>query len=193
MRTIKTALLLFISLWITTGVVYPAVVTLIGQLAFPKQAAGSLLRKSDGTVAGSRWIGQPFSDPKYFWSRPSATSDFPYNPMASGGSNLGPTNKDLLKQVEERIKSLREAGLPGPVPSDLVLASGSGLDPHIGLEAALLQIPRVAKARQVTEDRLRQLLQDHWEGRQWGFLGEPRINVVQVNLALDNLEKARGR
>ncbi len=193
MRTIKTAILLFVSLWITTGLIYPMVVTIVGQLAFPEQATGSLIRGGDGTAVGSHWIGQPFSDPKYFWSRPSATADFPYNPMASGGSNLGPTNKDLLKQVAERVKSLEESGLPRPVPSDMVLASGSGLDPHISLESALRQASRVAKARRMEEGRLRQLLQDHGEGRQWGFLGEPRVNVVELNLALDKLEKARGR
>ncbi len=192
MRSIKTAILLFISLWITTGLVYPVVVTIIGHLAFPEPAGGSLLRKGDGTVVGSSLIGQAFADPRYFWSRPSATADFPYNPLASGGSNLGPTNKDLLQQVADRVKSLQEAGMPGPKPSDLVMASGSGLDPHISLEAALLQMPRVAQARQVEEARLRQLVQDHLEGRQLGFLGVPRVNVVQLNLALDKLD-AHGR
>lgn len=192
MRTIKTAILLFIFLWITTGLVYPVVVTIITQLAFPEPASGSLLRKGDGTVVGSGWIGQSFAGPKYFWSRPSATADFPYNPLASGGSNLGPTNKDLLQQVADRVKSLQGAGMPGPMPSDLVMASGSGLDPHIRLETALLQIPRVAQARQVDEARLRQLLQDHLEDRQLGFLGVPRVNVVKLNLALDKLY-AHGR
>jgi len=192
MRTIKTAILLFVLLWISTGLVYPVVVTLMAQLAFPEAAAGSLLRKGDGTVIGSGLIGQSFTDPKYFWSRPSATADFPYNPLASGGSNLGSTNKELLQQVADRVKSLEEAGMPGPKPSDLVMASGSGLDPHIGLETALLQIPRVAQARQVEEARLRQLVLDHLEGRQLGFLGVPRINVVKLNLALDKLD-AHGR
>lgn len=185
MRSIKTAILLFISLWMTTGVVYPVVVTIIGRLAFPDQTAGSLMRKGDGTAVGSRWIGQPFSDPKYFWSRPSATSDFPYNPLASGGSNLGPTNPDLLKQVAERVKSLQASGIKGPVPSELALASGSGLDPHIGLEAALAQAPRVAQARRMEEARVRQLVLVTLEDRQLGFLGVPRVNVLQLNLALD--------
>ena len=192
MRTIKTAILLFVLLWISTGLVYPVVVTLMAQLAFPEPAGGSLLRRGDGTVVGSGLIGQSFTDPKYFWSRPSATADFPYNPLASGGSNLGSTNKELLQQVADRVKSLEEAGMPGPKPSDLVMASGSGLDPHIGLETALLQIPRVAQARQVEEARLRQLVLDHLEGRQLGFLGVPRINVVKLNLALDKLD-AHGR
>jgi potassium-transporting ATPase KdpC subunit len=187
MRTLRVAILLFVSLTIITGVIYPAVVTIIGQLAFPDQAAGSLIRKGDGTVMGSKLIGQTFSDPKYFWPRPSATADFPYNSMASGGSNLGPTNPELLKTVADRVKSWQEAGETGPVPSDLVQSSGSGLDPHISLEAALLQIPRVARLGQVSEEKLQQLVQDHLEGRQLGFLGMPRVNVLKLNLALDRL------
>lgn len=187
MKIFKTAGLLFIFLTVITGVIYPVIVTVIGQLAFPEQAAGSLIRKGDSTVVGSVLIGQSFSDPKYFWPRPSATADFPNNPMASGGSNLGPTNPDLLKQVTDRIKSLQAAGLPGPVPSDLVLASGSGLDPHISLEAAILQIPRVAGVRRLGEEKLRRLVQDHLEERQMGFLGAPRVNVLKLNLALDKL------
>jgi K+-transporting ATPase ATPase C chain len=180
-------MLLFVSLTIITGVIYPVTVTIIGRLAFPEQAAGSLLRQGDGTVIGSELIGQPFSDPKYFWPRPSATADFPYNPLASGGSNLGPTNPELLKAVADRVKSWQEAGGTGPVPSDLVQSSGSGLDPHISLEAALSQIPRVARVRQVGEEKLQSLVQDHLEGRQWGFLGVPRVNVLKLNLTLDRL------
>jgi K+-transporting ATPase ATPase C chain len=191
MRTIRPAICLFIFLWIATGVVYPAIVTIIGQLAFPKPAGGSLIRKADGTVIGSTLIGQPFSNPKYFWPRPSATADFPYNPMASGGSNLGPTNPALLKEVTQRVKYLQDAGMPGPVPSDLALSSGSGLDPHIGPEAAFLQIPRVAGVRQVGEEKLRRLVQEHTEGRQWGFLGDPRVNVLTLNLALDEMTHGR--
>jgi K+-transporting ATPase ATPase C chain len=188
MKTIKQAVLLFISLSILTGVLYPVVVTIIGQLAFPHQAAGSLVHRADGTLTGSALIGQPFSDPKYFWSRPSATSDSPYNGLASGGSNLGPTNPDLIKQVADRIGTLQSSGLPAPMPADLVMASGSGLDPHITLEAALLQLPRVAKARKLEEARVYLLVQEHLEGRQLGFLGVPRINVVKLNLALEKLE-----
>jgi len=187
MKTIRTAILLFICLTVVTGVIYPGIVTLIGQLAFPRQAMGSLVRQKDGAPAGSLLIGQPFSDPKYFWSRPSATSDFPYNPLASGGSNLGPTNPELLKQVAERVAALKASGLPGPAPADLVMASGSGLDPHIRLETALLQVYRVAGVRGLTEDRLRLLVLEQAEGRQWGFMGVDRVNVVKLNLALDNL------
>ena len=187
MKTIRTAILLFICLTVTAGVIYPGIVTIIGQLAFPRQAMGSLVRQADGSPAGSLLIGQPFSDPKYFWSRPSATSDFPYNPLASGGSNLGPTNPELIKQVADRVGALKAAGMPGPAPADLVAASGSGLDPHIRLETALLQVYRVAGGRSLTEDRLRRLVQEQAASRQWGFLGVDRINVVQLNLALDNL------
>jgi K+-transporting ATPase ATPase C chain len=189
MSSVRTAILLFISLWMATGIIYPGIVTVIGQLAFPEQAGGNLIRRGDGALAGSLLIGQPFSDAKYFWPRPSATADFPYNSLASGGSNLGPTNKELLTQVADRVKSLKASGLPGNVPSDLVLASGSGLDPHISPEAAVLQIPRVARARGWEEERLRQLLESHLETRQLGFLGMPRVNVVQLNLTLDKLDR----
>ena len=188
MKTIRTAILLFSCLTVLTGVIYPGIVTLIGQLAFPQQALGSLVLKADGPPAGSLLIGQSFSDPKYFWSRPSATADFPYNPLASGGSNLGPTNPELLKQVTERVAALKASGLPGPAPADLVMASGSGLDPHIRLETALLQVHRVAGGRGLTEDRVRRLVQEQAEGRQWGFLGVDRVNVVLLNLALDKLK-----
>jgi potassium-transporting ATPase KdpC subunit len=191
MKTFKTAILFFIYLTVITGVIYPVIVTVIGQLAFPERAAGSLLRTGDGPVMGSALIGQPFSDPKYFWPRPSATADFPYNSLASGGSNLGPTNPVLLKEVARRVKSWHEAGMPGLVPSDLVLSSGSGLDPHISLEAAILQIPRVARVRRIDEDKLRRLVQAQVEDRQLGFLGMPRLNVLKLNLALDKMTHGR--
>ena len=187
MKEIKKGVLLFVVLTLLTGVIYPAVVTVIAQVIFPQQAAGSLIHGADGTPIGSSLIGQPFSGPKYFWPRPSATADFPYNALASGGSNLGPTNKDLINQVADRVKSFREAGIEGPLPADIVMASGSGLDPNISPEAALVQVPRVAKERGMDEEKLRILVQTHIEGRQFGFLGAPRVNVLKLNLALDKL------
>ena len=175
---------------VVTGLAYPAVVTLIAQLAFPHQANGSLIVK-DGKLVGSSLIGQPFDDPKYFWSRPSATSPFAYNAGASGASNLSPTNADLIKAVQGRVDALRAAdpGNTSPVPVDLVTASGSGLDPHISRAAALYQVGRVARAQKLDEVVVRDLVEKHTEGRQLGLLGEPRVNVLALNLALD----ARGR
>ncbi len=169
-----------------TGVVYPLLVTGIAQVAFKDQANGSLVFK-DNKVIGSRLIGQPFSDPKYFWSRPSATSPQPYNGSSSSGSNQGPTNPALKEAVEGRVKALRDAGSDPtkPVPVDLATASGSGLDPHISPAAAEYQIPRIAKARNISEAKLRELAQQHTEGRQLGLLGEPTVNVLMLNLALD--------
>jgi potassium-transporting ATPase KdpC subunit len=171
---------------VITGVAYPLIVTGIAQVAFNDQANGSLLREGD-KVLGSRLIGQPFSDPKYFWSRPSATSPMPYNGGASSGSNQGPTNPALKEAIEGRVKALREAGGDASkrVPVDLVTASGSGLDPHISPAAAEYQIPRVAKVRNLPEETVRELVQRHTEHRQLGFLGEPHVNVLMLNLALD--------
>jgi potassium-transporting ATPase KdpC subunit len=170
---------------VITGVVYPLVVTGIAQIAFKDQANGSLIEK-DGKVLGSRLIGQPFFDPKYFWSRPSATSPMPYNGASSSGSNQGPTNPALKEAVEGRVKALRDAD-PGtkPVPVDLVTASSSGLDPHISPAAAEYQVERIAKTRNIDPARVRELVARHTEGRQLGFLGEPRVNVLTLNLALD--------
>jgi len=187
MKEIRNAILLFVALALLVGVFYPLVVTAVAHILFSHQAAGSLIYKEDGTLAGSTLIGQPFSDPKYFWPRPSATTDFPYNALASGGSNLGPTNKDFISQVSERVRSFRESGMQGPLPADLVTASGSGLDPHISLEAALVQIPRIAKVRKVAEEKVRSLVQNHLEDRQFGFLGAQRVNVLKLNLALDTM------
>jgi K+-transporting ATPase ATPase C chain len=173
-------------LTLVTGVAYPLLVTGIAQTVFPSQSQGSLVSR-DGKVVGSRLIGQPFDDPKYFWSRPSATSPFADNAGSSAGSNLSPTNPDLIKAVQGRVDALRAAdpGNTAPVPVDLVTASGSGLDPHISPAAALYQAPRVAKARKLPSEKVRELVERHIEGRFLGFLGEPRVNVLALNLALD--------
>lgn len=187
MKDIKSAILLFVVFTIICGGIYPLAVTGIAQAVFPKQANGSLIVGKDGKEIGSSLIGQPFSDPKYFWPRPSATSDFSNNPMGSSGSNSGPTNPDYLKTVGDRVKALRDTGVTGPIPADQVQASGSGLDPHISPESAVMQIPRVAKARGISEETLIKLVKTHTEGRQLGFLGEPRVNVLKLNLELDGV------
>ena len=174
-----------IVLTVITGVAYPLVVTGIAQVAFKEQANGSLILQNE-KIAGSRLIGQAFSDPKYFWGRPSATSPMPYNGASSSGSNQGPTNPALKEAVEGRIKDL---GGKTPVPADLVTASGSGLDPHISPAAAEYQLSRVAKARGLSEESLKELLRRHTQGRQFGVLGEPRVNVLELNLALDAIRK----
>jgi potassium-transporting ATPase KdpC subunit len=180
------ALRMLVVLSLLTGVVYPFIVTGISQLAFPRAANGSLI-ESDVRVAGSSLIGQPFDDPKYFWSRPSATSPQPYNGASSSGSNQGPRNPALADAVKDRIKALRDAdpGNTSLVPVDLVTASGSGLDPDISVAAAVYQLPRVARARGMPEDRVRTLVAESTQGRTFGILGEPRVNVVGLNLALD--------
>ena len=186
MTHLRPALILLVVLTVVTGVIYPVIVTVIAQVVFPHQANGSLIVK-DGKVAGSSLIGQPFDDPKYFWGRPSATSPFPYNAASSSGSNLSPTNPALVKSVQERVDALRAAdpGNTAPVPVDLVTASGGGLDPHISPAAALYQVNRVAKARKLEPAVVRELVEHNTEGRQLGFLGEPRVNVLALNLALD--------
>ena len=185
LKELRPALLAFLVLTLVTGIVYPLIVTAFAQL-FPNAATGSVIER-DGKAVGSALIGQPFSDPKYFWSRPSATSPMPYNSASSSGSNLGPTNKALADAVADRIKALRDADPSNtrPVPDDLVTASASGLDPHISPQAAEYQVPRVARARRMSEDKLRALVAAHTEGRTFGLLGEPRVNVLELNLALD--------
>jgi len=180
------ALRMLVVLTALTGVAYPLLVTGVAQLAFPHQANGTLI-ESGGKAVGSALIGQPFSDPKYFWSRPSATSPQPYNAMASSGSNLGPRNPALADAVKDRIKALRDADPDNkaPVPVDLVTASGSGLDPDISVAAAAFQVHRVAKARGFAEDRIGALVEANTSGRTLGVLGEPRVNVLALNLALD--------
>ena len=175
---------------VITGVVYPLVVTAIGLLVFPHQSRGSLIVRGD-KVVGSELIGQAFDSPKYFWSRPSATSPVPYNAGASSGSNLGPTNPKLVEAVQERVARLKAADPENvlPVPADLVTASGSGLEICISPAAAQYQVSRVARARGLTVAQIQQLVTQNTQGRQWGFLGEPRTNVVTLNLALDELSK----
>jgi len=187
MKDIKPAILLFILFTIICGGIYPAVVTGLAQVLFPSQAAGSFITDKGGKEIGSTLIGQPFSDPKYFWPRPSATADFGFNAMASGGSNAGPTNPAYLQTVGDRVQLLRDSGVTGKVPADLVQASASGLDPHVSPESALLQVPRVAKARAISADRLRQMVSERIEERQLGIMGAPRVNVLVLNLELDRL------
>jgi potassium-transporting ATPase KdpC subunit len=188
MKTILTALRMLVVLTILTGVIYPLVVTVVAQVVFPAQANGSL-QTVDGTIVGSALIGQEMNgDPRYFWSRPSSIG---YNPLPSSGSNLGPTSATLAQSVEERAAAFREAhNLPddAPVPTDMVFASGSGLDPHISPEAARLQVERVAAARGLTVEQINGLVDDAIETPQLGFLGQPRVNVLLLNLALDGLQ-----
>lgn len=183
---IRPALVLFAVLSVLTGLAYPVAVTGIAQLAFPWQANGSLVLR-DGKPIGSALIGQNFSGPGYVWGRPSATEPMPYNASASGGSNLGPLNPALAEAVKARIQALRAAdpGNTAPVPVDLVTASGSGLDPHLSVAAAQFQAARVARARKRPLAQVQQLIDLHTEGRLLGFLGEPRVNVLRLNLALD--------
>ncbi len=183
---LRPALVLLAALHLLTGAVYPLVVTGVAQTVWRDRANGSLLLEG-GRVRGSALVGQPFSSPRYFWGRPSATSPAPYDASASAGSNLGPTNPALAAAVRDRVAALRAAdpSLAGPVPVDLVTASASGLDPDISVAAALVQVPRVARARGLPEAAVRSLVQGRAQGRTLGFLGEPRVNVLALNLALD--------
>lgn len=173
---------------IILGLVYPLVVTGLAQVIFPDKANGQLIRNAEGTVIGSRLIGQPFTSPGYFRSRPSAVG---YDASGSGGSNLGPTNQKLIDRVKADVEKLQAENPGKPVPIDLVTTSGSGLDPHISPAAAEFQVPRVARERGMSEDDLRRIVAAHTEGRQFGFLGEPRVNVLELNLDLDNRNNAR--
>ncbi len=186
---LRPALMLLLLFTLLTGLVYPLAVTGLAQLIFPHQANGSLIIKN-GQVAGSGLIGQSFDDPKYFWGRLSATEPFPYNAAASSGSNYGPTNPALLDEVKARISALKAADPTNtqPIPVDLVTSSGSGLDPDISVAAALYQVPRVARARGLSELVVRELVDKYTRGRTFGFLGEPRVNVLELNLELDSLK-----
>jgi K+-transporting ATPase ATPase C chain len=181
---------LLISIWFTLattvllGIIYPLVVTGLAQLMFPQQANGELISQA-GKLVGSHLIGQPFTAPGYFYSRPSAAGAAGYDPTASGGSNLGPTNKTLIDRVSASVKSLQPSNPSAPIPADLVTTSASGLDPHISPAAAQFQIPRVAAERKMTKPEVTALVQKHIEARQFGFLGEPRVNVLELNLDLD--------
>jgi potassium-transporting ATPase KdpC subunit len=197
LREIRPAIIVLLALTLITGLAYPLAMTGIAEVIFPKQAQGSLI-ESDGKVVGSELIGQVFTSDKYFHGRPSATTapdpndstktvPAPYNAANSGGSNLGPSNKALVDRVQGDIDTLKKENPSAPVPIDLVTTSASGLDPDISPEAALFQVPRIAKVRNLPEDRVRQLVADHTEGRLLGLLGEPRVNVLLLNVALDKL------
>jgi potassium-transporting ATPase KdpC subunit len=197
LREIRPAIVVLIALTLITGLVYPLVMTGIAQVVFPYQASGSMIER-DGKVVGSELIGQDFSSDKYFHGRPSATTapdpkdptktvPAPYNAANSGGSNLGPSNKALIDRVKDDLAKLQKQNPSAPVPADLVTTSASGLDPDISPEAAQFQVPRIAKARKLPEDRIRQLVDDATEGRFLGLLGEPRVNVLKLNIALDRL------
>lgn len=185
---LRPALFLFIGLSLLTGLVYPLLVSAIGQTAFSQQARGSLITRN-GEIVGSRLIGQHFSSPGYFWSRPSVTAPYPNNAAASSGSNLGPLNPALSDAVKQRVADLQtNPASPSAVPVDLVTSSASGLDPDISPAAAYFQVARIAQARHLTADQLNALVTAHIEGRQFGVLGEPRVNVLELNLALDALQ-----
>jgi potassium-transporting ATPase KdpC subunit len=193
-RTIRNACMSLLVFTILTGIIYPLVVTGLAQTIFPDKANGSIITRN-GRPVGSAMIGQQFDAPKYFWGRPSATAPYPYNGGASSGSNYGPYHPDLMKAVQERMQALRDAdiGSTAKIPVDLVTSSGSGLDPHISPAAAAYQVQRVARNRGIDEAKIRTLVAQHTEGRQFGILGEPRVNVLKLNLALDELSQEKRR
>ncbi len=189
LKHLRIAAISFLLFTVLTGLVYPLAITGIAQLIFPWQANGSLITKN-GKVVGSTLIGQPFSDPKYFWSRLSPTSPYQYNAAASTGSNNGPLNPALIAEVNQRISDLKKVDSlnTNPIPVDLVTSSGSGLDPHISIAAALYQLPRVARVRGLSVDQVRDLVNENIDGRFLGFIGEPGVNVVKLNLTLDDMQ-----
>ncbi|MFO0941514.1 MAG: potassium-transporting ATPase subunit KdpC [Pirellulales bacterium] len=188
-QSLKNAVVMLLLFTMLTGLVYPLSTTLVAQLLFPKQANGSLIQV-DNTVVGSSLVGQQFNQEKYFWGRLSATTPVPYNAAASSGSNLGPSNSKLVENVQARIDSLQNSSSEtlGEIPIDLVTASGSGLDPDISPDAARVQITRIARVRNLPEEAVERLVQQHTQGPQFGVLGEARVNVPQLNLALDQLQ-----
>lgn len=186
MKIIRPALVLFLMLSLLTGLVYPAIVTVIGQICFSNQANGSLIKVND-QIIGSKWIGQSFSNPGYFWGRPSATLPTPYNPLASSGSNLSVFNSVLIEAMNARITALRsEEQTSALVPVDLIMASASGLDPELSIAGVIFQIDRVAKARNLPIQEVRDLVEQNIQNRQWGIFGEPRINILKLNMELDS-------
>ena len=198
LQHIRPAIVLIVVMTILTGVIYPYAIWAVGAVIFPDRANGSLVRRADGTIVGSALIGQVFTSDKYFRGRPSATNtpdpkdpskniDAPYNAANSSGSNFGATSQSLVDRVKGDIEALRKSGINGPIPADAVTTSGSGLDPDISPDYAALQVPRVAKARNLPEDKIRAVLAEHIEGRFLGFIGEPRVNVLLLNLVLDAL------